>query len=447
MPTELATSDSAKAFFAQLIDTGRLRSLYDFQTGMGFFDRIGHARFKFSLVSLSEARDAENPVFRVAFFLRTQDEIGRPIRYFQMSKKDIEIINPNTRTAPVFRSKSDAALTKQIYERVPVLVNETIDAGNPWGVEFRQGLFNMTSDSELFRTARQLCNEGFTRNGSDWVASNSGQRLVPLQEAKMVHHFNHRWATYEDELGDDKARDTTEVELVNPAFEVVPRYWVPEGEVISRLAQKGWKRRWLIGWRDITNATNERTVIACSFPWSGIGNNLPLIFVNAKYQTAHSACLLACLSSLTLDFVARNKVGGTHINFFIAEQLPVLPPSAFEHTDLTYIVTRVLELTYTSHTMKPFADDLGYEGSSPFVWEERRRTLLRAELDAKIAQLYGLTRDQLRYILDPADIYGPTYPSETFRGLKKNEIAKYGEYRTARLVLDAWDRIERGELK
>jgi hypothetical protein len=104
-----------------------------------------------------------------------------------------------------------------------------------------------------------------------------------------------------------------------------------------------------------------------------------------------------------------------------------------------------MELVYTSQSMKTFAEGLGYVGD-PFPWDEDRRPLLRAELDAKIATLYGLTRDQLRYILDPADICGPTFPSETFRVLKKNEIAKYGEYRTARLVLDARDRMERGEL-
>ena len=95
--------------------------------------------------------------------------------------------------------------------------------------------------------------------------------------------------------------------------------------------------------------------------------------------------------------------------------------------------------------MAPFARDLGYDGS-PFLWNEVRRAQLRAQLDAWYAHAYGLSRDELRYILDPADVRGPDYPSETFRVLKKNEIAKYGEYRTARLVLQAWDRMERGEL-
>jgi hypothetical protein len=100
----------------------------------------------------------------------------------------------------------------------------------------------------------------------------------------------------------------------------------------------------------------------------------------------------------------------------------------------------VLELTYTAWDLKPFAEDLDFHGE-PFRWDEVRRALLRAELDAYYAALYGLTRDELRYILDPQDVYGPDFPGETFRVLKQNEIKKYGEYRTRRLVLEAWDRL------
>src|SRR5215813_11565253 len=95
--------------------------------------------------------------------------------------------------------------------------------------------------------------------------------------------------------------------------------------------------------------------------------------------------------------------------------------------------------------MAPFARDLRHDGL-PFAWNEDRRALLRAELDAWYARAYGLTRDELRYILDPADVKGADYLSETFRVLKTNEIRRYGEYRTARLVLQAWDRLEQGGL-
>jgi hypothetical protein len=259
-----------------------------------------------------------------------------------------------------------------------------------------------------------------------------------------VHHYDHRWATYEAGTGDKDSRNLILSEKQNSAFEVSPRYWVPEYEVAERLQARGWVRNWLMGWRDITNATNERTVVAGAIPRSGVGDKFLLMMPSVDPQRC--AVLVAFLSSLTFDFVARQKLGGTSLKYFTMKQLTAPPPEDIAERDIGFVTCRTIELGYTSHAMKPWAVDLGYT-DAPFSWREDRRALLRAELDAKIAALYGLTRDQLRYILDPTDVYGPDYSSETFRGLKKNEISKYGEYRTAKLVLDAWDRLERGELK
>ena len=210
-----------------------------------------------------------------------------------------------------------------------------------------------------------------------------------------------------------------------------------------------------MGWRDITNATNERTVIASVVPRVGVGNNMPLMLFAPATNAANQAALLGNLVCLTFDFVARHKVGGTHLNYFIYKQLPVLPPDRYTPADLAYIVPRVLELTHTAHDMQAWADDLlaalpsadprppQQHGTPlpPFPWNPERRAQLRAELDAYYARLYGLDRNELRYILDPADVMGADYPSETFRVLKNSELREFGEYRTQRLVLAAWDKL------
>ena len=159
------------------------------------------------------------------------------------------------------------------------------------------------------------------------------------------------------------------------------------------------------------------------------------------------AGLLADQCSLVHDFVARQKVGGTHLKYHVKKQLVNLPPDRYTPTDLAFIVPRVLELTYTAHDLKAWGQDLAAydprpaaEQGQPFAWNPERRAQLRAELDAYYARLYGLTRDELRYILDPKDVMGADYPSETFRVLKEGEIRTYGEYHTRRLVLEAWDR-------
>ena len=287
---------------------------------------------------------------------------------------------------------------------------------NPWDIRF-MAMIHMSNDSGLFH-------------------DESGPGRLPLYEAKMIHQFDHRWASYG---ADGTSGDVTEDEKENPNFSVTPRYWVDESEVDGRLDGKGWNRGWLMGWRDICRATDERTVIAAVVPRVATGDTLLLMFPDPKHG-AKAACLLADQCSLVHDYVARQKVGGTHLKYHVKKQLPNLPPDRYTTTDLAFIVPRVLELTYTACDLQPWARDLGFEGP-PFPWNPERRALLRAELDAWYARLYGLTRDELRYLLDPAEVLGADYPSETFRVLKNNEIRRFGEYRTRRLVLEAWDRL------
>ena len=195
--------------------------------------------------------------------------------------------------------------------------------------------------------------------------------------------------------------------------------------------------RWLMGWRDITGSTNERTTISSVFPKSAT-SGLYLIYLQ---QPARLVCvLLSYLCSLILDYICRQKIAGTHLQLHTFKQLAAPSPNNFSLNDLEFITPRVLELTYTSHSMKQWAEDLGYKGS-PFNFDLERRALLKAELDAFYAKFFGLSRDELLYILDPSNIHGEAYPSETFRGLKRNEIKQFGEFRTQRLVLDEFDRL------
>lgn len=160
----------------------------------------------------------------------------------------------------------------------------------------------------------------------------------------------------------------------------------------------------------------------------------------------NEALLLANFNSLCFDYTLRNRLIQPSIPQGVVYQCPVIPLNAYRGNCISFVLNRVLELSYTSHSMAPFARDLGYEGP-PFAWDEERRAQLRAELDAWYALAYGLTRDELRYVLDPKDVMGADYPSETFRVLQKNEITKYGEYRTQRLVLAAYDTLVDGGMR
>ena len=201
---------------------------------------------------------------------------------------------------------------------------------------------------------------------------------------------------------------------------------------------------WLQAFRSIARSTDERTVLADNLPQSGVGNSSPVI----TYERSKSVCsalVLANLNSLPLDWAARLSVGGANMNFYIVKQLPVLPPEAYLETAPTddtwveLIVPRVLELTYTAWDLQPFAQDLGYDGP-PFVWDEERRHRLKSELDAVYAHMYQLDQEDLAWILDAPE------PSQSFPGLKRNEMQQFGEYRTQRYVLQAYDLLAQGQL-
>lgn len=432
VPTGIATDDSTKLYFDAVVAGKRLASLYDFENREGLFPAVD-SRQRFCALTLGSDVD----VIDFVFFATNTGHLDDDRRHFTLSPADIARLNPNTKTCPIFRSKTDAELAKKIYNRVPVLIDESKgNEGNPWGITFRQGLFNMTSDSEYFHTYSQLSGDGATLHGTTFRFPD-GRMFLPLYEAKMVHQFDHRWATYEQ--NGENSRDTNNAEKSNPDFFVLPRYWVSMEVVDLRLADKGWTCGWLSGWRNICRATDERTVIAGVVPKCGVGHSMPLWFCE-KGTPKHQAALLGNFSSIVFDFIARQKVGGTNLTYGYLKQFPMLPPSTYDEAALSFIVPRVLELVYTAENLRPFAADLGYTGN-PFPWDPNRRAVLRAELDAYYAKLYGLTRDELRYILDPADVYSDDFPSETFRVLKNNEMREFGEYRTRRLVLESWDRL------
>ncbi|WP_306534474.1 Eco57I restriction-modification methylase domain-containing protein [Geobacter sp.] len=440
VPTGIATDDSTKAYFEAISIGRRLVSLYDFENRQKLFPAVD-SRMKFSLLTLGNDVAATD----FAFFLTDTLQLKDKRRHFTLSGDDIRQLNPNTRTCPVFRSQADAELTKNIYRNASVLIDESKgEAGNPWGISFRQGLFNMTSDSALFRTYAQLIELGARLDRNIFVESD-GRRWLPLYEAKMVNFYDHRAGSYESRGSDRGYRvlpPTPLSDYQNPNHEVMPFYWVPEEEVRCRTNEK-WDRNWLLSFKDVTASTNERTVIQTIIPFWGVGHTAPIIFPDTS--TKKVAFLLSNLCSFVLDFAARQKVGGLHLTFSYFKQFPILPVSTISEETSNYIIPRILELTYTSESLRPWAEDLGYQGA-PFPWNPERRALLRAELDAYYAKLYGLTRDELRYILDPADVYGEDYPSETFRVLKEKEIRQYGEYRTRRLVLEAWDRLFGGNV-
>ena len=565
VPTGIATDDTTSAFFHDLMQSGALVALYDFENRKGIFPAV-HRSYKFCLLTIqrAQATDGRAPATFV-FFAQTPADLRQPEKRCALSADDLALLNPNTRTCPIFRTQADAELTKAIYRRVPVVWREARDGqpeANPWRLSFSR-MFDMANDSHLFRAARELLAAGYRREGNRFVGET--ERYLPLYEAKLLHQFDHRWATYDDA---GEAREVTEAEKRDPTFVAQPRYWVAATDVAARLPQEpaplaeaarrahlpsirrvlllwaagchlaagnalaarhlleealllpleravarelgeGTAReqalrlasafpleatdlarieagdadlptlaadllarfspRWLMGWRDITNATNERTLIATALPLVGVGHKFLLLF--SRRPCNEWLLLLATLNSFVADYCARQKLGGTSLTYFTLRQIAILPPSIFaqslpftgQQSLADWIASRALELLYTAEDMAPLARDLGYDGP-PFPWDAERRFAIRCELDAAFFHLYlpatadgrwrpariagGHVVDEMEAELAALTAHFPTprdavsYILDQFPIARRKDEARYGRYRTKEEILARYDAMQ-----
>lgn len=453
VPSGVATDDTTKLFFRDMVETKSLISLYDFEN-KGIFPGV-HSSYKFSLLTVGSGAKPLADEAQFVFFAHATEELRDPQRRFTLSSADIRLLNPNTRTCPIFRNHKDAVLTRAVYHRVPVLIREGREGQpeeNPWGIKFNR-MFDMANDSQLFHTREQLEEDGWQLQGN--IFAKDGQKFLPLYEAKMIHHFNHRWATYETGLsGKPDTRDVALCELQNPNFCVLPRYWVSEEEVRRQLELMNWEHKWLMGWRDICRSTDERTVISDVIPLSAVGDKFLLYFTEKQPFT-----FLAYLNSFCCDYFCRQKFGGTSLKFYVFRQLAVPSPSILDfpsHREITrYLRELILELTYTTEDLRPFARDMGYDGE-PFAWDEERRALLRAQIDAVCFHLYlpvnkdgtwkRCERETDREYKNLVSAF-PTpratvdYIMDTFPITRSHDIREYGSYRTKELILEHYDKL------
>jgi N-6 DNA Methylase len=420
LPLGVGTDATTAPFFRDLVASKNLICFLGFENEGFILSRAVHHSVNFCLLGMTGPAGLVGKAM-FSSKVRHMDELSE--RQFTIASEDILLVNPNTGTSPTFRTQRDADITTSIYRRIPVLIDENDPDGSPWSISFMT-MFHMSNDSGLFHTREQLESDGWSMDGNNFARR--GSRMLPLYEAKMLHHYDHRLGTYEGQTEAQANMGTlprlSREQQGNPTCTVLPRYWIAEAEAIAKLLAKSWSRGWLLGWRDICRSTDERTMINSIVPIAGIGHPFPLMLI----KEPNAAGLLAAqLSSFVFDYVARQKIGGTHLTYGYVMQLPALTPVQLEpHSSL--IDPRVLELSYIAYDMEPFARDLGDEGA-PFRWDEERRFRIRAELDALFFHLYGIERDDVDYIM------------ETFPIVKRKDEARWGTYRTKDLILQIYD--------
>ena len=438
-PSGIYADKTAAAFFKSLSTNGRISGLYDFEnrrlgTGQPPFFPDVDSRFKFCAFIFG-GEDRRFDQTDCAFFMHDAETIDDPDRCFPLTPDDFARVNPNTGTAPVFRRRRDAEITRGIYERHPVLVDRSgEEEQRAWPVKYVT-MFHMTNDSNLFRTSAQLDEDGFYPvRGNRWKRGED--EYVPLYEGKMVQAYDHRAASVvvnpENLNRPAQPREATDEEHADSDWLPEHQYWVPESECaeISR-----WK--WVLGFKEITASTNARTFIAMLLPAVGFGNKVPIL---KPVESTRTEWLLAAnLNAMPFDFVTRQKLQGQTLNLFIVEQLPVIAPTVYDRTFGTTTARdlardHVLRLTYTSHDMKAFAGDLGYDGP-PYMWDEEERLHLQARLDALFFLLYEISRDDAGYVLD------------TFPIVKRDDEQAFGSYRTKEMILAYMNALAAGDVE
>ena len=450
-PSGIYGDKSAASFFGGVAGKKRLLALYDFENRRGldtsgkergrFFADV-HPQFKFcTLVMGGPERTAED--VPCGFLLHDPPDVVEPERLLTIQASDFALVNPKTGTAPIFLTRRDADIVLDIYRNNPVFDAENQNFENATAVVRHVALAHMTNDSGHFRTQEQMEADGWYPVGLNRWRKGKDE-TVPLYQGRTIHQFDHRYNSVgfkPDNLHNPYVNDPVTVEQhANPQFHPRPRYWVSDDFVRQKfLEQPGYA----IGFRDISNPTNERTMIATIVPWSGYSNKVPLLVCNDQITGATyndvTPLWTGNFASFAFDFVVKRKMQSTNINLYILEQFPIITRADYDRrfgsstTAAELVRDHVLRLCYTAYDLQPFARAQGYDGE-PFGWDVEERRHLRARLDALYFILYGLDRDDAAYVMDSFSITR-----------RHDEQEHNGVYVTKELILRYMNALEAGD--
>jgi len=416
VPTGIATNSRTQYYFGHLVEENRLKSLFDFGNEQNIFPDVD-GRFHFSLLTIT-GKERPQKEFELTFDLKKINDLNKDERKFTLTPDEIKLINPNTNNLPTFEDAADAKLVTKIYRGIGAFVIEDQEDGNPWNVE-SGGEFHMSHDSKLFKTKQDLKESGWELKGNTFEKGD--ERYLPLDESKLLHQYNHRFATFEGVSEKDtkngNARRIQPEDLDDPDTLVIPRYWVPESEY-----QKKHSGDWHMGLRTITRATDERTSISAILPKVGGADSLSVLKGPSPEE---SLTLISLLNSFALDYVLRQKLSGANLNYYMIWQLPIPEPSKLNKIKINgdpvkkRINELALELSYTANDLHCFADDLNVPLEPySFSGDSKDRDELRFEIEALLCHVYGLDGDDLDHLFS------------SFKQIKQSDKKEHGYYRT-----------------
>jgi hypothetical protein len=354
IPSGIYTDLGTKALREMLFNEGRIEYLYNFSNERFFFPAVDH-RVKFTLLGAQNVETSDgfwasfrfNP--RVA--VRPEelaDFLARPANLVYIRLESLVRFSPDSLSVMEFQSQRDYDIAEKIYGDHPLLGHAT----SYWNVKLNNE-FHFTNDRHLL---------------------NQVGRGYPLVEGKTIHQFDANYSTYNFWVDVDRAGLSDAARLQLDTFRVVHRR--------------------------IAGATNERTLLAAIIPPGTAAEvNATVALIEKSDNQRPELFVCSILNSFVSDYVIRYKVSTT-LNMFYMYQLPV-PRLTTGNPYFDAIVPRAARLTCTTPAFadlwqqvmgEPWTPDAGARDPA-----ERQR--LRDEIDALVAHLYGLSRDEFAHIL------------------------------------------------
>ncbi len=406
VPEGLYNGANAMAIRKQLFEWTRLDRVIGFENARRYWFPDNHSALKFCFYSARKGGRTE--CFSVAFNVKTLAQLAEVDggAVLRMPVDMIQEFSPDALAIMELNSQYEIDIARKMYARWPKFGDEA--AGPPHRHYMAE--IHMGNDRDLF---------------SDEPTG------LPLYEGRMVDQYDHRAKGYRGGRG--RSADWEGLPFTSPCKSIQSQWFVPEDRLPRKVRDRVLTYR--IGFGDVASPTNERTLIAALIPPGCVcGDKVPTISFGPGQEWA---CLvwLAVANSFSMDFLARKKVS-LKMSYTVLDSLP-FPRLELADPVVARIAPLVLALTCTAREMTPFWNIMAVHGwvepaptldPCPGVLDEDARLEVRAELDVFVARdLFGLTRDEMSYVLD------------TFPIVERHQVKRYGEYRTKRLCLESYD--------
>jgi len=416
VPENFYNGGNAAGIRQELFDHFTLTLLLGFEnTRRAWFEAID-TRAKFAFYSARKGGRTE--AFRAAFAITSNEGLTAAKQtLLEIPVSLVDEFAPDARSVMEFSNQLEIDISRKMYSRYRHFGKRV--TGLPHREYMRE--VDMGNDRDLFDS---------DRDG------------LPVFQGSMVTHHDYRAKGYVSGHG----RNTVWEDLPfgHPSKAIRPQWYISRDRVPSKIRQRIQDYR--VGFCDIGRATDQRSLMAALIPPRSVcGHTVPTITFEPRSPLT-MMLWLAVANSLAMDYIVRQKVA-LHLSLGMIDTLPL--PREVRRGDATAAVAaRAARLSLAGTDMNGMREELSGlpelagQDLAPIL-DPVERARVSAEIDALVGRdVYGLSKREMAYVLDPKDVLGASCTAETFRALKDREIRDFGEYRTRRLVLEAWDRIE-----